>query len=218
MQPPPMVRSSILTSNATLGSNDHTLGDTTLTPKGTPVKGTPKKRAPAKAKAKTPEETEGGDLADTEKTPGAASPSAKKGGRKRKAAEITDTTSSPVKAEDDIGVNDNGETAATETPEKKKLVYNRKPKGDVNAAIAKLGKKQSKAEQQAMADTKAAVAAANAHHDATMANTEDPNISMFGGDAQMEEADEEGRTFDEEEQRMVNEQLSTLVKGGETAV
>ena len=213
MQPPPTVRSSILTSNAILGSNDHTSGDTTMTPKGTPVKGTPKKRAPAKAKAKTPEEAEGGDLADTEKTPGAVSPSAKKGGRKRKAAEIADTISSPIKAEDDIGVNDNAETAATETPEKKKRVYNRKPKGDVNAAIAKPGKKQSKATQQALADTKAAVAAANAHHDAMMASTEDPNISMFGGDS-----DEEGRTFDEEEQRIVNEQLSTLVKGGETAV
>lgn len=204
---------------AAAAASDANADDAMEGDEATPTKSTPKKRGKAVIKAMTPEEGEGGDLADNEKTPGTASPAAKKGGRKRGAA-----AAEIISPENDVtDGQDAGEDKTNGTPAKKKRAYNRKPKDankyDVNATIAKLGKKPSKADQLAMADTQAAIAAANADHDATMANdAEDPNVSLFGGDAQMEEANAEGRTFDDEEQREVDAQLATLANGRKSAV
>ena len=209
------------TANGKAGAaaSDANAGDAMEGDEATPTKSTPKKRGKAAIKAETPEEGEGGNLADNEKTPGAASPAAKKGGRKRgaAAAEITSPENDVTDGQDA------GEDKTNGTPAKKKRAYNRKPKDankdGVNATIAKPGKKPSKADQLAMADTQAAIAAANADHDATIANdAEDPNVSLFGGDAQIEEADADGRTFDDEEQREVDAQLATLANGRETVV
>ena len=129
-----------------------------------------------------------------------------------------------MKEENDAQLDGNGEGAATETPEKKKRAYVRKPKttkaakhadedNELSEGMAKLvgkGNKRSKADQEAYDDTVHAIKVANANDDATFAE----NVA----NAQMEEADDEGRTFDEEEQQLVNEQLATLTKRGETVV
>ncbi|KAL9132911.1 MAG: hypothetical protein Q9175_005911 [Cornicularia normoerica] len=175
-----------------------TIGDADDDDEATSTKAAPKKRG--KAVKTEPADADAGD-ADTEITPSAESP---KKGRAKKATGASSTHTN--------GDATNG-TAATEviTPTAKRKRGTKKPK-DSDATPIKRAKKGANAEVSTNTDSAADddnndAASAQLHGDDTAAQT-NAQGSIFGGDTKVKKEESDDRTFDAEEQEMVDDAMA----------